>query len=297
MFENIIGHDRVKAQLQHDLEKGNLHQSYVLSGPEHVGKMSLLRELMSQSRSGQAFDPESSFGKMVLEGRGSGLMSFLDDGSTLKVEQMRSLQDFISRRGADDQFTFCVIEHVERMTISASNAFLKMLEEPSERFVFLMTTREEHALLLTIRSRVQIFRCQVPSSSLTQRFLEKSISNPLELEELMRLSLGRVGWALRLHADEELLKRARELYDYARLIFENDLVDRFQIADHMSNKDVSQVELQQFLSYLTVKLRDEGVSRVLKPLEKVQELQRAFRNTQINKRLALESLFLEIMPT
>ncbi len=295
MFEQIIGHDRVKLQFQKDIENGQLHQSYLLAGPEHIGKMGLIRDVMSQVRDAHDFDAESPFGKMIVSGKGSGLMSFLDDGSTLKVEQMRSLQEFVSRRTAGDDYTFCVIEHVERMTISASNAFLKMLEEPSERFVFLMTTREEHALLPTIRSRVQIYRCSVPSVSLTQQFLEREIHNPLQVEELMRLSLGRVGWALRLHADEALLIRARELYDYARLIFENDLVDRFQIADHMSNKDISSQELQQFLAYLTVKLCDEGVSRVIKPLERVQELRRAFRNTQINKRLALESLFLDIM--
>lgn len=294
MFSNIIGHDRIKEQLESDLESQQLHQSYLFAGPEHVGKMSLLREFMSQLRTGQAFVEDSPFGSQVMAGQGPGLLSFHDTGESLKVEQVRGIVDFVSKRTAEGEWSFCVIEHLERMTISAANAFLKVLEEPSERMVFLMTTRKEHQLLPTILSRVQAYHFGMIPMPLVESFLQERVHNEIIGQELMKLSVGKIGLAVAMLEDEGLFDRMRELYDFAMLIFDKDLVDRFTLADHMTKKEVTQVELQQFLVYLAMKLKQEGSQRYLSQLEKVQELSGWFADTQVNKRLQLESLFVDI---
>lgn len=294
MFDTIVGHDRVKKQLQRDVESRRFRQAYLFAGPEHVGKMSLLREFMSQVRTGGSFVAESPFGSQVLAGQGPGLISFLDDGTSLKVEQVRTIIDFVSRRTADDQVSFCVIEHLERMTRSAANAFLKVLEEPSERFVYVMTTREEKKLLPTIRSRVQFFRFAPLPERQVEAFLHTRIKNEVQCQELMKLSVGRIGLALSMLNDEALFERLRELYDYAMILFEDDVVDRFTLADHLAKKEVPSRDLAQFLVYLAVKLKQEGAHCFVDQLDRIQQLKRLFEDTQVNKRLHLEELFLQI---
>jgi hypothetical protein len=294
MFTSVIGHDRIKEQLSRDLVSQNLHQSYLFAGPEHVGKMSLLRDFMSQLRTGQSFSPDSPFASQVLAGQGPGLLCFLDDGASLKVEQVRGIVDFVSKRTADDEWSFCVIEHVERMSLSAANAFLKVLEEPSPRMMYLMTTRKEHKLLATILSRVQTYRFGVVPDELVESYLSNRVHNELTSQELMKLAVGRIGLAIAMLDDEELFDRLRELYDYAMILFEDDLVDRFTLADHLTKKEVTKMELQQFLIYLALKLKQEGTQRYLSQLDRVQELSQLFDDTQVNKRLQLESLFADI---
>ncbi len=294
MFTSVIGHDRIKEQLERDMKSLQLHQSYLFAGPEHVGKMSLLREFMSQLRTGQAFSPESPFGSQVLAGQGPGLLSFLDDGTSLKVEQIRGIVDFVSKRTADDEWSFCMIEHVERMTNSAANAFLKVLEEPSPRMIYLMTTCREHKLLATVLSRVQTYRFGMIPDKQVKDFLEQRVHNEVTLQEIMKLAVGKIGLAVEMFDDEELFTRLRELYDYAMILFENDLVDRFTLADHLTKKEVTKMELQQFLVYLALKLKQEGTQRYLSQLDRVQELSQYFADTQVNKRLHLESLFADI---
>jgi hypothetical protein len=294
MFTSVIGHDRIKKQLERDLASQQLHQSYLFAGPEHVGKMSLLREFMSQLRCGQDFQVDSPFGSQILVGQGPGLLSFLDDGASLKVEQVRGIVDFVSKRTADDEWSFCVIEHVERMTLSAANAFLKVLEEPSQRMVFLMTTRKEHKLLATILSRVQTYRFGMIPDKQVEDFLHLRLHNEMTCQEVMKLAVGKIGLAVAMLDDEELFTRLRELYDYAMVVFEDDLVDRFTLADHLTKKEVSKKELQQFLVYLALRLKQEGTQRYLSQLDRVQELSQWFDDTQVNKRLQLESLFVEI---
>ena len=294
MFEQIVGHHRIKAQLERDIVAGKLHQSYLFAGPEHVGKMALLRELMSQVRTGQPFAAESVFGQQVLSGQGPGLMGFWDDGESLKVEQVRQIGDFISKRTEEGQWTFCVIEHVERMTTSAANAFLKNLEEPSQRVVYLMTTKEERKLLPTIRSRVQLFRFAPVPAKEVEAFLHQDEHNEVTIQEVMKLAVGRIGLAVSLLEDETLLDRLRELYDYAMLVLEKDLVDRFQLADHLSAKEVTEAERSQFLVYLALKLQQEGVDRYLGPLDRIQEVKQLLSDTQANKRLLLEDLLFRV---
>lgn len=292
MFESIIGHDRVKIQLERDITARQFHHALLFSGPKHIGKMSLLRECMAQLRTGQSFDPASFFGQQVLAGRGPGLISFLDDGESLKVDEVRKIIDFVSLRTAEGEFSFCVIEGLERMTRSAANAFLKVLEEPSPRVMYLMTTSSEKKLLPTVLSRVQTLRFSLPVPVEVQLFLQRRVKNPVLEQELMKLSVGRIGLAVAMLEDEALLERMRKLYDYAMIVFEDDLVDRFTLADHLTQKDASSVELSQFLVYLAQKFQQEGTKRFLSPLERTQRLYRLFQETQVNKRLSLEELFL-----
>jgi DNA polymerase-3 subunit delta' len=55
-----------------------------------------------------------------------------------------------------------LIHEADRMNIAAANIFLKTLEEPPAHTTLLLLTTRPHALLPTIRSRVQLFRFTTP---------------------------------------------------------------------------------------------------------------------------------------
>lgn len=294
MFTNIVGHDRVKKQFERAIDAGNIHHASLLLGPEHIGKMALIRDIVSQLRTGNAFDVESSFGKQILAGEGSGFLGFYDMGESLKVEQIRQMNDFVSRRTAEGEWSFCVIEHAERMTHSAANAFLKVLEEPSDRLLYFMTTRSEKLLLPTILSRVQQYRMSAVPEAEVRMFLEKTEHNEMTLNEVLKLSMGKIGLAITLLEDEERLNRLRELYDYAALMLDKDVVDRFVLADHLTQKDVLASDVEQFFAYLSLRLKHEGVRRFAFQLNRIQEVHELFAGTQVNKRLFLEELFLSL---
>jgi len=294
MFSRIIGHDRVKKQLMRDVESRKPHHAYLFSGPEHVGKMSLLCELVSWLRDGKAYEENVILQQQLVAGQGPGLISFLDNGESLKVEQIRTIADAVSKRTAEDQFSFCVIEHIERMTRSAANAFLKMLEEPSERFLFLMTTRREKKLLPTVLSRVQTFRCSALSEKMVRVFVEEKVENAVLAQELMELSLGRIGLAVSMMNDEAVLERMRNLSDRAKVLLDHDVVERFQLAEHLTQKDADPQEIFQFLLFLAQKLQKEGSERWISQLDRIQKLNRLFQDTQVNKRMFLEELFLSL---
>ncbi len=115
-----------------------------------------------------------------------------DDGTTIKVGEdegdlrtMRGLTQWAHRTPRAGAWRVVMIENVERMTLNASNAFLKLLEEPPTRTRFILTTKNHHQLLATILSRVDI-HCiptdiRTGSDSLVLQFLNGNLADRLAL--------------------------------------------------------------------------------------------------------------------
>jgi DNA polymerase III delta prime subunit len=81
------------------------------------------------------------------------------------------------------------LENIERMGISAANAFLKSLEEPLPGRIIIATCSSVDHILPTIQSRAMILRTQTPSKPETLGFLAEQYpdipNNSLELYRTM----------------------------------------------------------------------------------------------------------------
>ena len=71
----------------------------------------------------------------------------------IKVDDIRELQPFIHQGGQG--LRLCVLEHAETMTVAASNALLKKLEEPQAQVHLILISDHPAQILPTIKSRVQ----------------------------------------------------------------------------------------------------------------------------------------------
>ncbi|MCF6767673.1 hypothetical protein L3V86_04760 [Thiotrichales bacterium 19S11-10] len=90
-------------------------------------------------------------------------------GESISVEMVRQIKERIYLTGhqfkEDDHCPrIVIINQVERLNESQSNALLKLLEEPPENVYFFMTTQSIDQLLPTIQSRCQKFYCHVDFS-------------------------------------------------------------------------------------------------------------------------------------
>ena len=82
-------------------------------------------------------------------------------GSIL-IEQIRELLAFFRLKvpGSAPVKRVAVLQDAHTMTIEAQNALLKLLEEPPEGSVLILTSTQPQRLLATIRSRVQVVHLQ-----------------------------------------------------------------------------------------------------------------------------------------
>lgn len=71
-----------------------------------------------------------------------------------KIEDVRVLGSFVNL--SLDKPTAIVVENIDSATTPAQNAFLKALEEPQEKLVYILSARSVYPILPTILSRCQI---------------------------------------------------------------------------------------------------------------------------------------------
>ena len=102
-------------------------------------------------------------------------MVFRDEGKSFKIdfsdsakkdgqgtyENVRGMISWAHQRPTAPH-RIIILENLERVTSSAPHAMLKLIEEPPEKAIFLFTTKNHHALLDTILSRVTVLR--IPST-------------------------------------------------------------------------------------------------------------------------------------
>lgn len=115
-----------------------------------------------------------------------------------------------------------IMTQVETMRKETANAFLKLLEEPSDRLMFILTTESIDSLLPTITSRCQ----HIPLDTLTQAEVEQGLIevdniDPVDAAYLARVANG--NYAATRFFDVGSLKRNREeIVDFLRLSFSQD---------------------------------------------------------------------------
>lgn len=89
----------------------------------------------------------------------------------IDVETIRDVIEYLELTSSTQSFKIVVIDGAHMMNIQASNAFLKVLEEPpNNSFIFLITSHP-HDLLPTIRSRCAKISVQRPTETETLAWL------------------------------------------------------------------------------------------------------------------------------
>ncbi len=79
-------------------------------------------------------------------------------GATIKIAQVRALRETLSMKPYEAKRRVVIITDAHAMSPSAGNALLKILEEPPDRTILILTAPQRADLLPTIVSRCQLVR-------------------------------------------------------------------------------------------------------------------------------------------
>ena len=153
-----------------------------------------------------------------------------------------------------------IMTQVETMRKETANAFLKILEEPSDRLMFILTTESYESLLPTITSRCQ----HIPLGILRPDEVERGLIeidglNAQDAQYLARVSAG--NYAKTRFFDINRLKADREsMVDYLRLAYTQDAQGLSTIAQDWQSSFNIEV-LLSLTNLMEVYIRDLMVYR------------------------------------
>lgn len=207
MFERILGQVSVKSKLKRAIETGNITNAYLLTGPEGVGKK-MVAEDFAESLLGLRLENSPDYKRIgVKKGENS-----------IKIDQIRDMIGDMSIKPYGDYKIF-IIDDADKMTIQAQNALLKTLEEPSAYGIIILVTRNDQALLDTIRSRcLEIKFAPLTNRDIRTILSEKGIDDD-QAQVASIFSRGSASRALDICESQDLKLMRQDLESYLEIIF------------------------------------------------------------------------------
>lgn len=302
----LVGHEKEQALLLGDIAKNNVSHAYLFSGPEHLGKLTIAQWfgmcLLCEGKSPDQYKivkeqverfihPDflcldelwidkinDDWTKLALSSntpqqhRSKGTTAKSD---VISIDDIHAIANRLQET-SESQYFVCIIRGVERMHAEASNALLKILEEPPPRVVFILTTDNQKLLLPTIISRVRLLRFHpVPRAA-----LEPLIAKEDEEDAAFALHIaqGAPGMLVRLLRDPELLRTHRQIHAQARQFWQAK-TPRDRLAWIMANIEKSATPETMLLHLaLTLQEHSDPVFRALAARAYADLLQRLETN-------------------
>lgn len=151
----ICGHQHVREQLDRMVSLPVIPQSFLFSGPRRLGKYLVALEFAEKLTS---IPPRGIYvegGDILVIGRPN--QDPLDEAkamTSISVDDIREASEFCSRFPSTGRYRVVIVDAAERLTASAENALLKILEEPNSTSVIILVTHLPAKLLPTVRSRL-----------------------------------------------------------------------------------------------------------------------------------------------
>ena len=109
----------------------------------------------------------------------------------IRIDVVRDLCERLNQTSQYGVYRVAVIEQADELTLAAANSLLKTLEEPGQNVLIVLTSARAHRLPVTIRSRCQVMRFNVPDVSQSLSWLKQQ---PQQLQE--KVSVNQLQQAL-----------------------------------------------------------------------------------------------------
>jgi DNA polymerase III subunit delta' len=304
-WSDIKSQPLVSNLLQRSLKSGRMHQGYMFVGDEsETEKMaSALAQALNCEKPGGDFCGKCASCISIIKQQHPDIYAVKPESKSRRIiiDQIREVERAVFLKATMARFKVAIIHSADRLQPEAQDAFLKTLEEPPAKTIFLLLTEEPQQLKETILSRC----LRVPFRPATQRELtdsEKKVQKWLddftapicEPQSKVMRAYGFVGNVL------SLLKEMKDQrLEEAEKALDDDSLDNLEASQRERLRE--QLEAQAQADYLHD--RNQVLRRMLawyhdhsddtRALEIIEKLSRRL-SRNVNESLAWEVTMLEL---
>lgn len=138
-FDDVTEQDSTKIILKQQLESGEFQHAYLFVGGAGTGKTTCARIFASEINKHEGEPIE------------------LDAASNSGVDDVRNIIQQAKTKSLDSEYKVFIIDECHSLSNTAWQAFLKLIEEPPAKSIFIFCTTNPEKIPKTILSRVQRF--------------------------------------------------------------------------------------------------------------------------------------------
>ncbi len=247
---------------------GQLAHAYIFSGADMVGLKKAANELLGHA--GCKFPDVIT----LSSAQSDSSIKNEKDMMEIDIDQIRRVQQFLSYKSYNGGLKAVVVEHAERMNVEAQNCFLKNLEEPKGQTLIMLLCDKPEYLLPTIASRCQTIRFSAKSEA-QEAVLPQVLQNVINGDLAEKFKFAKTANLEGENFENMLAGLQRH--------FRNLLLDKIQGETNLPASPAG--------GRITSEYTNEKMVSVLRQIE---TLQHQAATTNLNNKLALEILLLEL---
>jgi DNA polymerase-3 subunit delta' len=224
-LKDLIGQQRPVKLLVNALGKNRIPHALLFTGEKGVGRKTAAlelaricncRDLNAQnsdcSRRSGAIIPrpcgQCRSCKKAAAGAHPAIRTITPSGINIRIDQIRAICGELGLKSDENSRRFIIVDDAHRMNAEASNALLKILEEPPEHTIFVLVAPDTSDLLPTIVSRCQHIRFNpITPGDLEYYLTEKCEKNRQQAMIIASLAGGSLGRALDMTGEDWIAKR------------------------------------------------------------------------------------------
>ena len=319
----LIGHQKQRNFLEKTAKSDKLAHAYLFCGQEKLGKKTIAVEFAKWL-----------FKEDVIKRQHPDFIFIEPEKKEIQISQIRECIWRLSLKPSVAPFKIAIIDEAHCLNQEAQNSLLKTLEEPRGKTLIFLVTEYPERLFPTIISRCQILKFYSVPKEEIERYLvdelrssspfanarvvdELRSSSPFanarvrkqnilesEIKQMVELSEGRPGRALDFMSDPQKLKTQKTVISDIIKMSNSDLAFRFQYAKNLTKefqnlKDTLDIWLRHFRSVLISSVNRASQSgysldKLRNIIKLIQETNFLISTTNVNPRLALEILMMEL---
>ncbi len=229
-FESITDQKRPVRILTAFLRKGTIPHALLFTGIEGVGKQTAARIFaMACNCLGEGLEqPTVNSGKAglpynhgisgpcgicrscrkILSNSHPDVIQIRPSGYSIRISQIRDLCEILSLKPYEAKVRVVIISDAQAMNVAAGNALLKILEEPPDRTILILTAAEKTDLISTVSSRCQNIKFNpVSRKKIAQILSERKGVDPVDADIFAGMSNGSLSVAFNISSSKLLNKR------------------------------------------------------------------------------------------
>ncbi|MHB9088993.1 MAG: DNA polymerase III subunit gamma/tau [Thermoleophilia bacterium] len=194
-FDEVVGQEHVTRTLRNAIESNKVSHAYMFAGSRGTGKTSTAKLLAKALNcvDGPTAAPCGKCESCVAIGAGTSLdVVEMDAASNRGIDDIREIRERVAYSPVEGKSRVYILDEAHMLTKEASNAFLKVLEEPPGHVIFVLCTTEAHKVLPTIQSRCQKFEFRRPDSGMVLDVLKRiAAAESIEIDDAGLAAIAR----------------------------------------------------------------------------------------------------------
>jgi len=311
----IIGHKTQWQFLKKMAENNEIPQAFLFSGPDSLGKKKVAFEFIKMLNCEAVFQNKvsrepcqnCSSCNLIEKKKHPDLIVLEPKGKEIQISQIRELKRFLSFRPQVSHFKSVIIDEAQTLNLASQNCLLKTLEDPPGQVLFFLITSQPEMLAETILSRCGILKFYPLNPKEMERYFKEKVPSSQQ-SIFFELSEGKPGRAIDFLKNPQKFLEVQKSFKGIEKIIKSDIAERFCFVKNFLAKKESLVKLNLFLEIFEQYLRkiflekleketnflSGGGLEIKRMIEAVEKIKFLISKTNINPKLALETLMLMI---